>query len=68
MAITFVINCLNILILVCLYHSLCVYGTAETLDGVAELPDTQTAQQTDVKETYCSVAAMVVCFGLLGWI
>ena len=24
------------------------------LDGVGELPDTQTALQTDVKETYCS--------------
>ena len=36
-----------------LYACLCVHGTAETLDGVAELPDTQTALQTDVKETYC---------------
>ena len=40
------------LIHVCLYPCLCVHGTAEKLDGVAELPDTQTAQQTDMKETY----------------
>ena len=39
-----------------MYACLCVHGTAETLDGVAELPDTQTALvQTDVKETYCQV-------------
>ena len=45
--------CLTIgLIQVCLYACLYVFGTAETLDGVAELPDTQTAQQTDTKETY----------------
>ena len=36
------------LIHVCLYVSLCVHGTTETLDGVAELPDART--QTDVKE------------------
>ena len=36
-----------------MYHCLSVHGTAEMLDGVAELPDTQTAQQTDVKDTYC---------------
>ena len=40
------------LIHVCLYACLCVHLTAETLDGVAELSDTQTALQTDVKETY----------------
>ena len=34
-----------------LYACLCVHGRAETLDGVAELPNTQTAQQTDVSET-----------------
>ena len=38
----------NGLIQVCLYACLCVHGVAETLDGVAELPGTQTAQQTDV--------------------
>ena len=37
-----------VLIHVCLY----VHGTAETPDGVAELPDTQTAHQTDIKGTY----------------
>ena len=37
---------------VCLYVCLCVNGTAETLDGVEEWPDTQTSQQTDVNETY----------------
>ena len=37
---------------VCLYVCSCVHGTAETLDGVEELPDTQTSQQTDVIETY----------------
>ena len=37
---------------VCLYVCLCVHDTAEPLDGVHELPDTQTAQQTDVNETY----------------
>ena len=37
------------LIHVCLYA---VHGTAEMVDGVAELPDTQTSQQTGVKETY----------------
>ena len=31
---------------------MCIHGTAELLDGVAELPDTQTSQQTDVNETY----------------
>ena len=30
-------------------HCLCFHETAETLDGVAELPDTETAQPTDVK-------------------
>ena len=29
-----------------------VHKTADTLDGIAELPDTQTSQQTDVNETY----------------
>ena len=29
-----------------------VHGTTELLDGVAELPDTQTSQQTDVNEIY----------------
>ena len=43
------------LIHICLYPCLCVHGTAETLDGVSELPDTQAAQQTDMKETYCSL-------------
>ena len=37
---------------ICLYCCLYVHGTAETPDGVAELPDTQTTQQTDVNETY----------------
>ena len=37
---------------VCLYVCSCVHGTAETLDGVEEWPDTQTSQQTDVNETY----------------
>ena len=32
----------------------CVHDTAESPDGVAELPDTQTQQQTDVNETYLS--------------
>ena len=40
------------LIHICLHACLCVHGTAETLDGVAELPDTQTTRTTDVKETY----------------
>ena len=40
------------LIHVCLYACLCVHLAAETLDSVAELPDTQMALQTDVKETY----------------
>ena len=40
------------LIHICLHACLCVQLTAETLDGVTELPDTQTALQTDVKETY----------------
>ena len=31
---------------------MCVHGTAETLDGVFELPDTQTTKQTDVNETH----------------
>ena len=39
---------------VCLYVCSCVHGTAETLDGVEEWPDTQRAQQTDVNETYCN--------------
>ena len=34
------------------YVCLCVHDTAEPLDGVHELPDTQTVQQTDVNETY----------------
>ena len=34
-----------------IHNSLCVHGTAEILDGVAKLPDTQTSQQTDVNET-----------------
>ena len=36
----------------CLYVCLCVHGTAELLDGMAELPDTQTSelsQQTNAK-------------------
>ena len=37
---------------VCLYVCSCVHETAETLDGVKEWPDTQTAQQTDVNDTY----------------
>ena len=39
---------------VCLYVCSCVHGTAETLDGVEEWPDTQTqtSQQTDMNETY----------------
>ena len=36
----------------CLYGCLCVYETANTIDGIAELPDTQTSLQTDVDETY----------------
>ena len=40
------------LIHICLYVCSCVHGTAEPLDGVDELPDTQTSQQTDVNETY----------------
>ena len=36
---------------VCLYVCVCVHGTAEPLDGVVELPDTQTSQQTNVNET-----------------
>ena len=43
-----VISLLHVLV------SSCVHGTAEPLDGVAELPDTQTSPQTDVNETYCS--------------
>ena len=31
--------------------------SAETLDGVAELPDTQTALQTDVKEIYFIISS-----------
>ena len=34
---------------------MCIHGTAELLDGVAELPDTQTSQQTDVNETYSAI-------------
>ena len=34
---------------VCLYVCLCAHGTAETLDGVEEWPDTQTSQQTDAQ-------------------
>ena len=37
---------------VCLYVCLCVHDTAEPLDGVAEFPDAQMSQQTDVNETY----------------
>ena len=37
---------------VCLYVCSCFHGTAEPLDGVAELPDTQTSQQTDVNGSY----------------
>ena len=48
------------LLYVCLYVCLCVHETAEPLDGVHELPDTQTAQQTDVNETYC-VQFNVMC-------
>ena len=36
----------------CLYGCLCVHETADPLDGVAELPDTQTSLQTDVNATY----------------
>ena len=38
---------------VCLYICLCVHGTAEPLNDVPELPDTQMLQQTDVNETHC---------------
>ena len=37
---------------ICLYGCLCVHETAATLDGVAELPGTQTSQQTDVNECH----------------
>ena len=40
-----------------LYVCLCVHGTAEPVDGVAELPDTQTSQQTDMNETYYVTAS-----------
>ena len=40
------------LIHICLYGCLCVHETAATLDGVAELPGTQTSQQTDVNECH----------------
>ena len=45
---------------VCLYVCLCVHDTAEPLDGVQELPDTQTAQQTDVNETYSPLLLRLV--------
>ena len=36
-----------------LIHScLCVHETADTIDGVAELPDTQISLQTGVNATY----------------
>ena len=37
---------------ICLYVCLCVQNSAELIDGVAELPDKQTLQQTDVNETH----------------
>ena len=36
---------------VCLYVCSCVHDSAEPIDGVAELPYTQTSQQIDVNET-----------------
>ena len=39
---------------VCLYVCSCVHGTAEPLDGMPELPDTQTSQQTAVNATHLS--------------
>ena len=39
---------------------MCVHETAEPLDGMHELPDTQTAQQTDVNETYSPLLLRLV--------
>ena len=50
---------------VCLYVCLCVHETAEPLDGVHELPDTQTAQQTDVIETYLPDEQLALEFDLM---
>ena len=40
------------LIHICLCGYMCVHGTAETLDGVVELPTSQASQQSDVNETH----------------
>ena len=47
-----------------------VHGTAESLHGVDDLPDTQTSQHTDMNEIY-SVKALATCcdcfqIGVLG--
>ena len=52
---------------VCLYICLCVHDhdTAEPLYGMQELPDTQTAQQTNVIETYLPDEQLALEFDLM---
>ena len=38
---------------------MCVHEIADTLDGVAELPDTQTSLQTGVNATYWKVRELL---------
>ena len=47
-----VFNRSNSCLFVCLF--VCTLNSWNAIDGVAELPDTQTALQTDVRGTYCS--------------
>ena len=34
---------------------MCVHGRAKPVDGVAEVPETQTSQPTEVNETHSAV-------------
>ena len=51
---------------VCLYVCSCVHDSAEPIDGVAELPYTQTSQQIDVNVSHSTVIPIHIQGGHLG--